>query len=511
MLRAARIVNQLHSPRNMNSAKACFSSATSTKVLNEKDINANVKNAQYAVRGLLVQLAEKFKAKLADKNHGLPFNEIVFCNIGNPQSVGQLPLTYGRQLMALCLYPDLLLPNNAEHVKKLFPADVYSRAQQIMKQTSGGFGAYSHSKGLSWCRESVAEFIHKRDGIPSDPENIFLSNGASEAISRVLTMLIRNPQDGILIPIPQYPLYTATLALLGGQPVPYYLDESKGWSFDIKDLAASVANAKKAGITPRGMVMINPGNPTGQVLKKSNLKEVITFCHDNRLVLLSDEVYQANIYGETPFVSAKKCMHELGPPYSTNTELFSFHSTSKGFLGECGFRGGYMEAENIDPYVMEQLYKLASISLCSNLPGQLMTSILTRPPVEGEPSYPLYAKERDSILQSLSRRAKLVASSLNGLEGFSCNDAEGAMYLFPSFTLPPKAVAKAQELKLQPDVYYAVQLLEATGLCVVPGSGFGQKDGTWHFRTTFLPPEAQIQAVAIKMKEFHEKFMASHK
>jgi alanine transaminase len=324
-------------------------------------------------------------------------------------------------------------------------------------------------------------------------------------------VIIRNPQDGILIPIPQYPLYTATLALLGGQGVPYYLDESKGWSFDVNDLAASVAKAKNAGITPRAMVMINPGNPTGQVLKKSNLKEVIAFCHDNRLVLLADEVYQANIYGATPFVSAKRCLHEMGPQYATTTELVSFHSTSKGFLGECGFRGGYMEVENMDPFVKDQLYKLASISLCSNLPGQLMTAILARPPLAGEPSYALYTQERDAVLGSLGRRAKKVAAALNGLEGVTCNDAEGAMYLFPSITLSPVAVAKAAELKMQPDEYYAVKLLEATGLCVVPGSGFGQKDGTWHLRTTFLPPEDKIEAVATRMAVFHKQFMANHR
>jgi len=238
---------------------------------------------------------------------------------------------------------------------------------------------------------------------------------------------------------------------------------------------------------------------------------VIAFCHDNRLVLLADEVYQANIYGETPFISAKKCLHEMGAQYATTTELVSFHSTSKGFMGECGFRGGYMEVENIDPFVKEQLYKLASISLCSNLPGQLMTAILARPPVVGEPSYALYTQERDAVLSSLGRRAKKVAAALNGLEGVTCNDAEGAMYLFPSITLPPAAVAKAAELKMQPDEYYAVQLLEATGLCVVPGSGFGQKDGTWHLRTTFLPPEDKIEAVAAKMAVFHKQFMLNHK
>jgi len=239
------------------------------------------------------------------------------------------------------------------------------------------------------------------------------------------------------------------------------------------------------------------------------LKEVIAFCHDNRLILLADEVYQANVYGTTPFCSAKRALHELGPAY-VNTELVSFHSTSKGFLGECGLRGGYAEAVNMHPYVRDQLYKLASISLCSNLPGQLMTSVLARPPTKDQPSFALYAQERDAVLQSLGRRAKKLAGALNQMEGISCNDAEGAMYLFPSITLSKKAVAQALEKKLLPDEYYSVRLLEETGLCVVPGAGFGQRDGTWHFRTTFLPPEDRIEAVVKKMAIFHKKFMQEH-
>jgi len=159
------------------------------------------------------------------------------------------------------------------------------------------------------------------------------------------------------------------------------------------------------------------------------------------------------------------------------------------------------------PGVREQMYKLFSISLCSNLPGQLMTSVLARPPTKDQPSYALYAKEREAVLHSLGRRAKKVAAAFSKLEGVSCNNAEGAMYLFPSLTLPKKAVAKAQEAKLQPDEFYAVKLLEATGICVVPGSGFGQKDGTWHFRTTFLPSEDRIESVVQKISVFHQQFM----
>ena len=191
-------------------------------------------------------------------------------------------------------------------------------------------------------------------------------------------------------------------------------------------------------------------------------------------------------------------------------ELVSLHSTSKGFLGECGIRGGYFELAGFDPEVQAQLLKLVSIGLCSNTMGQIAVGLMVRPPKPGEPSEPLYAQERGAILSSMKRRAAAVAASLNALEGVSCNAPQGAMYAFPSITLPPKAVAAAEAEGMAPDAYYAMHLLENTGIVVVPGSGFGQKAGTWHFRTTFLPPEDQIDLVGERMAKFHGEFLAKH-
>lgn len=476
-------------------------------VLHPKRINPKVLEAEYAVRGRLVLEAEKLNKKLSKPNHGLPFEEIIFCNIGNPQAVGQKPLTFYRQVISLCLNPDLLKDENLPYTSKLFPADTIERARMALNGTSGGFGAYSHSKGVEWMREEVANYIVDRDGEGKcDPEHIFLTNGASEGINKILQLLIRNEKDGILIPIPQYPLYSATLSLLGGTPIPYYLDESSDWSFDIDNLQHAVQQARENGIEPRGMVVINPGNPTGQVLSKESIEEVIKFCCNERVVLLADEVYQPNIYNsDRPFYSFKKVLNDS--PNSWDTELVSFHSTSKGFLGECGFRGGYMEIVNMHPECLEQLYKVLSINLCSNLPGQLMTSLMVNPPKEGDESYPLYAKERDAIMSSLARRSATVTNTLNRMEGISCNPSEGAMYVFPTITLPVKAVAEAEKEGLVPDVYYCLELLFNTGICVVPGSGFGQKDGTFHFRGTFLPTEEKINKSMELMERFHKKFI----
>jgi len=200
----------------------------------------------------------------------------------------------------------------------------------------------------------------------------------------------------------------------------------------------------------------------------------------------------------------------MGPKYE-NFELASFHSVSKGFLGECGKRGGYMELVGIDAGVKAEIYKISSIGLCPNVPGQIVVDLMVKPPRHGEDSYAVYQQERDTILQSLKRRANLLTNALNNLEGITCNPAEGAMYAFPQIRLPPKAVQAARAASKAPDAFYCIQLLDRTGVCVVPGSGFGQRDGTWHFRTTFLPSEEKIESVVKLMAQFHEEFMNKYK
>ena len=160
--------------------------------------------------------------------------------------------------------------------------------------------------------------------------------------------------------------------------------------------------------------------------------------------------------------------------------------------------------------VVQQLLKLVSIGLCSNTLGQIATGLMVQPPALGEASYAQYNAEKEAILTSMRRRALKLVDGLNAMEGVTCNAPEGAMYAFPSITLPPKAIAAAEAAGKVPDTYYALALLEATGIVVVPGSGFGQKQGTWHFRTTFLPPEKDMEGVITRMGEFHKGFMAKY-
>jgi len=404
------------------------------KILRLDTISPRVLNTEYAVRGELVMRAEQHAKTLVHaKQHNLPnplpFDDIVYCNIGNPQSLMQKPITFFRQVLSLCQFPELL---KQPDLLKIFPKDVIQRAKFILEKIPGGIGAYSHSQGYPFARQMIADFIARRDEYPSDPDSIYMYNGASPGIQHVLRLMVRSENDGILIPTPQYPLYSASISLLGGKQLGYYLNESSNWSLSITELEKSFNEAKNRDIIPRALVIINPGNPTGQVLDLQNMKEIIDFCSQNSLVLMADEVYQENVYvkNERPFHSFKKVLRSMGPRYE-NFELFSFHSVSKGFVGECGLRGGYLEAVGIDPSVKSQLYKLASVLLCPNTTGQLMMSLMVNPPRRGDESFALYEKERTTIYDSLKRRAEKLSTFFNTLEGVTCNPAHGAMYLFP--------------------------------------------------------------------------------
>lgn len=279
--------------------------------------------------------------------------------------------------------------------------------------------------------ESSFVAITERDGHPSDPNKIYITAGASAGVANLLQVLIASPQDGVLIPIPQYPLYTGALALNGARAVPYYLQESAAWGLDIADVRSNVAKARSEGTTLKAMVVINPGNPTGNCLNRENIEDIIRLCYDEGLVLFADEVYQDNIYhASKPFISFKKALHDLGAPYADNVELVSFHSISKGQAGECGRRGGYFELCNFSPEAEEQIYKLASIQLCPSLGGQIGVDVLVSPPKEGEESYPLWTKERETIASTLKARSETLVKAFNELEGVSCNEAEVRLFSF---------------------------------------------------------------------------------
>ncbi|VDP90035.1 unnamed protein product [Echinostoma caproni] len=301
-----------------------------TKALTLDTINPHVIKIEYAVRGPIVQRALQIEEELkkgAKKN----FNEVIKCNIGDCHATGQHPLTFFRQVMALLAFPELANDDR-------FPDDVKQRAFRILHSCGGGsIGSYSNSLGIQCIREEVAAYIERRDGISVDSNNVFLTSGATEAIK-----------------------------------IDYYLDESRDWALTREELERAL-RAAHGKCVPRALVVINPGNPTGQVLSRSCMEDVIRFACKHHLVLLADEVYQFNVYQPKshPWISFKRVLHEMGPPYVGQLELASFMSCSKGFMGECGFRGGYCELSNFDPDVKAQLYKALSARLCPPVIGQV--------------------------------------------------------------------------------------------------------------------------------------------
>ncbi|KAI9372895.1 pyridoxal phosphate-dependent transferase [Aspergillus egyptiacus] len=484
-------------------------STAAVRCLTLDNINSNVRAAKYAVRGELAVKAEEYRVRLAQGDKSLPFDSVIFANIGNPQQLDQKPITFFRQVLSLLENPSLLENKEALRTSFGYQDDVITRAEKLLAEVQS-VGAYSHSQGAPLIRDSVAKFIEQRDGFPADPQSLYLTGGASSGVNTLLNVICNGPDAGVLVPIPQYPLYTATLSLLNATCVPYHLEEPKAWGTDISTIRKSLQDAKAAGTDVRAIVVINPGNPTGASLSPADIKSVLDLAAEERLVVLADEVYQTNVFvGE--FTSFKKRLRELQqevPGKYDNVELASLHSVSKGMVGECGHRGGYFELVGFDTLVAAEIYKFISIMLCPPVIGQCLVELMVNPPKEGEPSFELYQKEYNGIRDGLHKRALALYEAFQRMEGVECQAPQGAMYLFPTITLPPKAVEAAAAENRAADEFYCLRLLDATGVCVVPGSGFGQKENTLHFRTTFLAPGTDWVERIVK---FHAEFMAKYK
>lgn len=466
----------------------------------ETTVNPNVIEMEYAVRGPIPQRAAEMK-KAGRK--------VIFCNIGNPQALGQPPITHYRQILSLIEDParlarerklrDIATGSGLESID----AEILDQAAWVLAKMETGMGAYTESRGPAFIREAIASFIDRRDnvavegGVPANPEQIFLTNGASDAVKYVLEMLISGPRDGIMIPIPQYPLYSALIKKLGGVQVNYFPDEDDDWNLEPEMLEEALENARKEGVSVKAIVVINPGNPTGAILSQRSQREVIAFAQKYGLAIIADEVYQENVY-DGQFISFAKLVGR--EPVS----LFSLHSVSKGFYGECGHRGGYLELRN-PPRVsnsslsfMDILVKQASVSLCSNTVGQVLTCLMVTPPPEGTAAHARLAAEKKSILDDLFKKASTIKQAFTLMEGMRCFGRIGALYLFP----------RLEKLPAGTDDYdYCMNLLETTGICTVNGAGFGQWPGTHHLRIAFLPSGTMLQEVLPQWIDFHNRYV----
>ena len=218
--------------------------------------------------------------------------------------------------------------------------------------------------------------------------------------------------------------------------------------------------AIKKGTKVKAIIVINPGNPTGAIFSRKSIETLFNFAFNKGLVVLADEVYQENIYTDKKeFVSFRKVLSQMPDDISNSVELISFHSCSKGFLGECGVRGGYAEMHNIDPKVVEVIKKQKTIYLCPNTVGQLMMDLKIKPPsIPGDSKATVeeYNSEVSALMKDLKQKALILETELSSMKGVYCNPIEGAMYGFPRLDLPKKFCEEAAQLNRAADSHYCM-------------------------------------------------------
>ncbi|XP_049602693.1 alanine aminotransferase 1-like [Syngnathus scovelli] len=451
----------------------------------------------------LVERAARIKETL-EQGTKKPYRDVIDVSWGDPHKAGMKPLTFVRQVIAACLYPQLLDGDN-------LPVDVKQRTEKILRYCDGGsVGSYTLTAGIPEIVESVAQFISQRDGVPADPENIWIHPGSQTSLRSILALMLSSEvstKRGVLVPVPGHNTTPLSVMALGGVAVPYFLDEERGWELRVDELQRALVSARGT-CRPIALYVINPGNPTGHIQSRKSMEEVIRFVAENKLFLLADEVYQGSVYDtNSAFVSYKKLLHELGPPLSHTLELASFHSVSKGFLGECGLRGGYVELLNIDPTVMPYVQQVFQLLTTPPVVGQIALELMAKPPQPGDPSHPLFKRETDLMRSTLVDNVKRAQQVLNQLPAVSCQPIQGGGFAFPRLHLTPKAIRKAKEADMEPDMFYCTRLLEDTGVLLSPGCVYGQKEGTYHIRFSILTAADVMEELLRRLSAFHFQFM----
>ena len=407
---------------------------------------------------------------MAENPDKWPFKEIVRCNIGNPQALGQAPPAFARAVLS-----QVVLPAKSKGSKQ-----VKERADAYRAALRGGVGAYSDSQGVALVREEVAKFISDRDGYDASPADIFLTDGASAGVRHFTQLLVSGPQDGVLAPAPQYPCTQPPRRYLMARWDRYYLDEAADWAAPVQELKKAYDDVVAKGATPKLLVIINPGKSDGASLprKPPRSHRALRGKAARVRVGCGRGLPGERLRRRAAVHQFKKIVRDLNSKI-----LVSFHSISKGFTGECGLRGGYFELTNIDTVRESATDEIASVSLLEHDgPGR------GRP--DGQPAHVRSRAQglREGEEGEISLRR---APREQGGRCFRCSGGRfvrppaGRHVFFPSITLPDAAVKAAKRSSMAPDAFYALRLLEGTGLVTVPGSGFGQKNGTWHFRTTF--------------------------
>ena len=331
---------------------------------------------------------------------------------------------------------------------------------------------YSDSKGVYYARKAVMQYCQEKNFPDVDIDDIFLGNGVSELIVMSMQALLNNG-DEMLIPAPDYPLWTAAVSLSGGTPIHYLCDEDNGWEPSIEDIESK--------ITPktRGMVIINPNNPTGAVYSKDTLLKIIEVARKHNLIIFADEIYDKIIYDEAKHIAIASLAEDI--------LIISFNGLSKSYR-VAGFRAGWMvisgAKDNAKDYI-EGMELLASMRLCANVPGQhaIQTSL------GGYQSINDLVAPGGRLYEQMDYSWKV----LNQLEGVSCVRPKGALYLFAK--LDPEIY------KIDNDEKFVLQLLQHEKILLVQGTAFNWPD-TNHMRLVFLSRREDMEQMIEKMDRF---------
>lgn len=342
------------------------------------------------------------------------------------------------------------------------PDHIIEAAYKALKDNQNG---YSPSSGIKEGLDSIRREA-ERKGI-RNIQDIFITTGASEAIEICLTALV-NRGENVLTPSPGYPLYTAIISKLEADENPYYLDESNGWQPDLEDIKAKI-NAKT-----RAIVLINPNNPTGSNCSRELLIGLIDLAVKHNLVIFSDEIYDKLLFdGEKHIATAS---------LNDETPIITFGGLSKNYLGPGLWIGWGIisgKGSRLVDYI-EAVNKILRARLCANHPLQYAI----KPALDGPQDHIV------EMMAKLTVRRDISVEMLNNIEGISCVTPKGAFYAFPRLQIDGD------------DLTWVQELLKATGVVVVHGSGFGQIPGTKHFRVVFLPPEEKLKRAYQQIANF---------
>ena len=361
-----------------------------------------------------------------------------------------------------------------------FGFDAPEEIQQDMIRNLPESSGYSDSKGIFAARKAVMHYSQQQGVVGVALDDIYLGNGASELIVMAANALLDNG-DELLVPSPDYPLWTAATSLSGGSPVHYRCDEASGWMPDLADI--------RAKITPRtkGIVVINPNNPTGVLYSDALLLGLVEIAREHGLVLLADEVYDKVLYDGVK--------HTALASLSTDVLTLTFNSLSKAYRA-CGYRAGWMvlsgDKSGAKDYI-EGLNMLANLKLGSNVPGQwaIQTAL------GGYQSIHDLVKEGGR----LRRQRDLAYELITAIPGVSCVKPQAALYMFPR--LDPVMYPIAD------DRQFFMEVLRATRVMLVQGTGFNYPDQQ-HFRIVFLPHEDDLREAINRLAKFLEGWRKRH-